>query len=365
MSAGRIEETGLRIPIVSLESQITMWVLPQFIALLCIIAATGITVSAQDLRDVPILRSTGGLPPRVVGLFRQPVAFQQSTNGDYYVLDRRGQSVYRVTPTGETDQIVQIGPEQGRLLGPISLHVGPSGRFVVADAPNGRERVQIFDENGAPLGQFTLPGRAAPRITLGNLVLNGVGSLQLTDQSIVMNQPELGGLVTEFSYAGNPFRTFGVFRRTGYETDRDINLSLNSGIPLVDPTGGYYFVFQTGVPIFRKYDPQGALVFERHIEGSELDPIINSLPTSWRRRGDEQGRDFPVIPPTVRTAAVDRLGHLWVALTVPVIYVYDTNGEKLRTVRLEAAGLIQPDSLSFSTTNSLLVTPGCYEFKVW
>tara|TARA_B100001123_G_scaffold261436_1_gene291302 strand:+ start:3889 stop:4710 length:822 start_codon:yes stop_codon:yes gene_type:complete len=273
--------------------------------------------------------------------------------------------VYRITPAGEAEQIVRIGPEQGRLLGPISLHVGPSGRFVVADAPNGRERVQIFDENGATLGQFTLPGRAAPRIILGNLVLNGVGSLQLTDQSIVMNQPELGGLVTEFSYAGNPFRTFGVFRRTGYESDRDINLSLNSGIPLVDPTGGYYFVFQTGIPIFRKYDPQGTLVFERHIEGSELDPIINSLPTRWRHRDEEQDRNFPVMPPTIRTATVDRLGHLWVALTVPVIYVYDTNGEKLRTVRLEAAGLIQPDSLSFSTTNSLLVTPGCYEFKVW
>jgi len=75
------------------------------------------------------------------------------------------------------------------------------------------------------------------------MVLNGVGSLHFTDRSIVMNQPELGGLVTEFGLTGHPFRTFGFFRRTGHEDDRDVHLSLNSGIPLVDPTGGYYFVF--------------------------------------------------------------------------------------------------------------------------
>lgn len=337
-----------------------------FVASLCSAALFGtITPASQISPDTDVLRSTSGLPPHVVGLFRQPVAFQQSINGDYYVLDRRGHTVYRVTPTGEAEELVAIGPEQGRLLGATSLHLGPSGRFVVADAPSGRERVQIFEADGTPVGQFTLPGRAAPRITFGNRVLNGVGSLQFTDRSVLMNQPELGGLITEFSLAGHPFRTFGTFRRTGHEDERDIHLSLNSGIPLVDPTGGYVFVFQAGIPIFRKYDATGALRFERHIEGTELDPIIASLPTTWPRDTDDRGREFPVIPPTIRTAAVDRLGNLWVGLTVPVVYVYDRTGEKIRTVRLEAAGVVQPDSLSFSATNSLLVTPGCFEFTVW
>ena len=61
------------------------------------------SVVAQHLRDVTVTRSTGGLPAHVVGLFRQPVPFQQSVTGDYYVLDRREQSVYRVTPTGEIE----------------------------------------------------------------------------------------------------------------------------------------------------------------------------------------------------------------------------------------------------------------------
>ena len=322
-------------------------------------------VTAQSARGIEELRSATGLPPHIVGLFRQPVAFQQSVNGDHYVFDRRGQTVYRVTASGSAEAIVEIGPEQGRVLGATSFHLGPDGRFVVADAPDGRERVQIFEADGTRVGGFTLPGRASPRITLGSMVLNGVGSLQFTERSIVMNQPELGGLVTEFSLSGYPFRTFGVFRRTGFEDDRDVHLALNSGVPLVSPAGGYYFVFQAGVPMFRRYDTNGDLVFERHIEGPELDPIIAALPTTWPHRKDDRGRVLPVIPPSVRTAGVDLSGNLWVGLTAGSIYVYDTTGEKIRTVTLEAAGVIQPDSLSFSQTNSLLVTPGCYEFTVW
>ena len=139
-------------------------------------------VSAQSAGGAEVLRSTSGLPPHIVGLFRQPVAFQQSVTGDYYVLDRRGQTVYRITPLGTADPIVRIGPEEGRLLGATSLHLGPDGRFIVADAPRGRERVQIFEAGGTRVGGFTLPGRASPRITLGNVVLNGVGSLQFTGQ---------------------------------------------------------------------------------------------------------------------------------------------------------------------------------------
>ena len=328
------------------------------VALVCV----GLTQSQGRVEVVP---SSGGLPAEIAGRFREPTAFQQGPNGDYYVFDRRAQTVYRITPSGEATPIVEIGPEQGRIIGASSFHLGRDGRFVVADAPDGRERVQIFEADGTRLGGFTLPGRAAPRITLGNLTLNGVGSLHFTGQSIVMSQPELGGLVTQFSLDGRPFHTFGVFRATGHEDDRDVHLALNSGIPVSTPDGHFYFVFQAGRPLFRKFDARGNLSLERHIQGPELDGIIAALPTTWPRRRDERGREFPVIPPTVRAAGVDRSGNLWVALTVPFVYVYDTEGEKIRTIRLQAAGTLHADSLSFSNSNHLLVTPGCYEFAVW
>ena len=37
-------------------------------------------------------------------------------------------------------------------------------------------------------------------------------------------------------------------------------LPLNSGLPLAIPSGGYYFVFQTGEPRFRRYDAMGRLM---------------------------------------------------------------------------------------------------------
>ena len=332
-------------------------------SVLALTLSVGLTAS-QSANRVEQLSSTGGLPAAVVGQFSEPAAFQQAANGDYYVFDRRAHSVYRIRESGEATKIVQIGPESGRVLNVSAFDLGPNGRFAVADAPGGRERVQIFEADGARVGGFTLPGRAAPRITVGDIVLTGVGSLQFTGRAVVMNQPELGGLVTEFSLNGHPFHTFGVLRPTGHEANRDLHLALNSGIPLADPRGGYYFVFQAGVPVFRRYDRSGALVFERHIEGPELDHVIATLPTTWPRHTGPSGRELPVVLPTIRTAAVDRDGRLWVALSEPYVYVYGTNGEKVRTVSLRSAGVIKPISLAFADRARLLVTPGCYEFTV-
>ena len=301
----------------------------------------------------------------MVGQFSEAAAFERGPSGEHYVFDRRTHAVYRVNRSNQAEKIVDIGPEQGRILGARAFDLGPDGRFVVADAPSGSERVQIFEADGTRVGGFRLPGRAAPRLTLGRFVLTGVGSLQFTGRTILMSQPELGGLISEFSLNGHPFNTFGIFRRTGHEADRDVHLALNSGLPLDNPRGGYYFVFQAGVPAFRKYDETGALIFERHVEGRELDPVIANLPTTWPRRTDATGRELPVIPPTVRTAAVDPDGHLWIALTVPYLYVYDANGEKIRTLRLRGTGIVEPMSLSFPSRDRLLVTPGCYEFTVW
>ena len=107
------------------------------------------------------------------------------------------------------------------------------------------------------------------------------------------------------------------------------------------------------------------LLFERVVQGPEVDSIINSLPSVWPERTDERGRTLPVVPPNVRTAALDRRGNLWIALSVPYLYVYNPAGEKIRTVQLEAAGAVQPSSLYFPDETRLLVAPGCYEFTVW
>jgi hypothetical protein len=196
------------------------------------------------------------------------------------------------------------------------------------------------------------------------LVVSGIGSLQYAGSSIIMSQPETGARITEFGRGGTPTRSIGALRRTAFESDPDLHLAMNSGVPLVNPKGGFYFVFQAGVPIYRKYDQQGRLLFERHIEGIELDPMIAALPTVWPRRTRAGGgRDLPLVTPMIRAAAVDPAGNLWIALVLPYTYVYDAEGQKTRVVQCRAAGVLTPSSLFSASPTRLLVTPGCYEFR--
>ena len=198
-------------------------------------------------------------------------------------------------------------------------------------------------------------------VTVGGLVLNGVASLRLAGRSLLISQPDSGRLFTEYSRAGVPMRSIGELRKTGFEDDFLLHTALNAGLALADPAGGYYFVFLTGRPMFRKYDAAGTLVFERHIEGTELDAFVEALPNRWpTRRVDD--REIPYVAPTIRTAAVDAQSRLWISLTLPYTYVYDAHGDKVRTVQFSSTGIFAPTSLAFSPSGRVLVTPGCYEF---
>jgi hypothetical protein len=290
-----------------------------------------------------VLSSIRAVPPEIAGRFRDPRAFQQSAFGQYYVFDRRGHRVYGIdeAQTGSW-QIVQLGSETGNIIEPTAFSVAPDGTFAVADAPGKTERVQVFTPVGFRIGGFLLPGRTRPRITIDGVVMNGIGSMQYTGSSVLLSQPESGALMTEYTLTGATSRTFGRLRATGHDQDDDVRLALNSGIPLLAPDG-FYFVFQAGEPLFRKYDRAGGLVFERRIEGREMDEWLAKLPTTWDRpRGD-----LPLVSPTVRAAAVDARGSLWISLAIPYTYVYDADGDKIRTVQVRGAGILSPSSLFF------------------
>ena len=312
---------------------------------------------------VEVLRPVSALPPHITGLFEEPLSFQQAPGGVYYVFDRRGQTVYTVDPARETARkLVTIGQEQGRIIQPNGFDVAADGSFVVADAPRRQERIQLFGPAGGLTGSFLLPGRPTPSVSIGNLVLNGVASLQLSGEEILVSHPESGALFTVYGRNGWALRSVGLLRETGYEKDRDLHLAMNAGLPLVNPAGGFYYVFLGGRPVFRKYDEAGLLLFERHIEGVELDPWLSAMPTQWPARRIED-REVPYVTPTVRAAAVDNAGQLWISLNVPYTYVYDAQGDKVRTVQFNATGTLSPTSLSFTRSGRLLITPGCYEFN--
>lgn len=329
---------------------------------LLVVALTALEWRAHAL-PVEVLRSVGGLPPHIVAAFEEPLGFQQTPGGPYYVFDRRGHSVYAVDSEKRgVLKLVEIGPEMGRIIQPRGFDTSPTGSFVVADAPRGVERVQIFGAGGFRTGGFTLPARQrTAAIELGPMVLSGIGSIQYAGANLLISHPESGALFTQYSTSGYARRSVGRLRETGQEQDRDVHLALNVGLPLVDPTGGYFYVFVGGRPMFHKYDTNGRLLYERHIEGPQLDAYLATLPTTWPRRRVED-RELPLVTPAVRAAAVDGRGRLWISLMEPYTYVYDAQGDKIRTLQFSAAGTISPTSLFFTSDGRLLVTPGCYEF---
>ncbi len=325
-------------------------------------AAAAATPAPGSPGHVDTLRAVSALPAELVGEFREPLGFTRLKSGQELVFDRRGHAVYGITADRSASRkIVAIGGEEGRVIEPTAFDADPGGTFVVADAPNRRERVQIFTSDGRRAGGFTLPGRATPRVTLGSLSLSGIGTLHYTGRSVLISQPETGGLMTEYGLAGTPVRTVGHLRVTGHEQDRELHLALNAGIPLKSPDGGYWFVFLAGEPAFSRFDASGALVFHRVIQGRELDPVVSALPAIWPRRAID-GTEIPLVAPTVRAAALSPDGRLWISFVVPYTYVFDGLGEKVRTVQFVAAGLIAPNSLTFPSSGRLLVTPGCFEF---
>jgi hypothetical protein len=312
---------------------------------------------------VDTLQSIGGLPAALANRFREPIGFAETTTGEFLVLDRRAHTVYAVDAAKrQVRTVIQVGYEQGRVIGPGVLSLAANDIFAVSDAPNNVERIQYFSLEGHWLGGFLLERQATPRLIGDVLWLGGVRTMHFTGKMFLVSRPETGWLFEEYDATGAVARHIGALRPTGQESDRGLHLALNAGLPLSDRAGGFYFVFQVGVPAFRKYDAAGALVFERHIEGVELDDDLRMMPTKWLPRAPGSGAS-PLVPSLVRTAAVDRAGRLWVSLSTNYTYVYAPNGDKVRTVQFRAAGIVSPTSLFFAARDRVLVTPGCYEFS--
>jgi hypothetical protein len=323
-------------------------------ATLCVVIVLAFAATIMAMAP-EVLAAVDAIPAHLAGRFREARGFSQAAAGHFLIFDRRAHAVFGIDAAlSAVYPIVEIGAESGRILGPTAFSAAADGSFAVADAPRGQARMQVFSSTGQLLQQFLLPGPVRTSLRIDGFAGNGVAGLHYTGTSILICQPEWGSLITEYSLLGQPLRTFGELRATGHESDPEVHLALNGGLVMAAPDGGYLFVFQAGRPAFRKYDAQGRLQFERQVQGREIDAVLARLPDRWPRDAGEQ----PMIIPTVRAAAVDPKGHLWIALSVPYTYVFDVEGDKVRVVQLRAGGVLSPTSLVFSADGRLLTTPG-------
>lgn len=313
---------------------------------------------------VDILQATDKLPARLVEPIESPRGYVETSAGVSLVLDGGSHAVFAIDRArGTSKRIIDVGAERGRILSPGGFSLGPNDILAITDAPGGNLRVQYFGDDGKPINSLYLAVQSGVRVSFGRVSLRSAGALAFTGRTFILNSATTGALMSEFDATGVAVRSIGALRPTGQESDPVLHQVLNAGIPLVDPTGGLMFVFEAGTPAFRKYSADGTLLFERHIEGAELDAAIASIPTNWARQ--RQADVWPVAPAFVQAAAVDRHGRLWVSLTLGYTYVFDPQGDKIRTAQFRAGNVdVSPTSLFFTRDDRLLVTPGCYEFRM-
>jgi hypothetical protein len=158
-----------------------------FVVVSCVMVAS---LPSRPMLPVEVLRSTGGLPAHIAGSFQRPIGFQQTDGGQYFVFDRRAHAVYTIEGDA-AKKIIEVGAEPGRVIDPSAFDIDPAdGTFVIGDAPFEGARIQTFTASGGRIGGFALPGRHLPRVTMDSFVLGGVGSLQFTGTTILINQPE-------------------------------------------------------------------------------------------------------------------------------------------------------------------------------
>jgi len=324
-------------------------------------AALAATVTTAQHR-VDVLEPVSGLPAHVFARFQQPATVVVTSTGDYLVLDRRAHTVFRVNPSGQIVRpILGIGHEPGRLLRPMAMALSDDDILAVLDAPNNVQRLQYFGTDGTLIGQFYLTILGTPGVVVNDQIVSGASAMAFDGKTFWFTAPARGTLMFQTDTAGTVLGQVGHLRRTGHEADRELHAALNAGLPVVDPTGGMFFVFQTGRPMLRKYDTAGVLLFERHIEGPELDPIVARLPDRWDTPNDGS-RPLPAL--MVRAAAADRQGRLWVVLQTGHVYVYDTSGEKVRTLVFGGPSRELTSSLFFTRGGRVLTGPAGYEFGV-
>ena len=301
-------------------------------------AAAAAATEAAAENSVPYRRLFRGLDLDVYDV--------DSHGGLYVVSERTRNSLLVINERSEiVREISGIGSAPGRLFRPGHLDVSADGAVYVQDG--GNERVQSFDLEGRYLGGFT--------------TTTFIGFAAGAGGEVFLGQPERGRLVTVYSRDGQVLRSFGALKKLSEvygpglpEDDEKWRNAINR-VKLTSTEDGGVLVSFMLAPFIQKYTREGELVFERRLEGPEVDRLTELV------LSPESGGNLTIstdgFPEHVMSLEAVSLpgGEINVLLTDGSVYVADAEGRKVRVLRPKAEGSLTPDMVGLSPGGETVV----------
>ncbi len=203
-------------------------------------------------------------------------------------------------------QIGSIGQGVGELYYPGDLVQDNAKNFYVFETRN--HRIQVFDSSGKSLRVFKVEPQPY------GMAITSKGEL-------LLGQPAKGKLISVYSTEGLFLRSFGDLRKASdfygpklQSADKTMRESINRILITCDDSDNIYVVF-LGAPFWRKYSPDGQLIFEKKIDFPDaqrsIDELSNTLKAHATVKFDE---DQTAVPYITTGIAVDRSNHVLFSL---------------------------------------------------
>ncbi|MEO0247969.1 MAG: NHL repeat-containing protein [candidate division WOR-3 bacterium] len=272
--------------------------------------------------------------------------------GEYYVTDMKGNRILVFNRQGKLRRTIGVvGSGPGELLRPAELAISKDDLIHVLEG--GNERVQIM----------TLEGKYVNHFPIGYTQGFAISS----KGEIFFGQPEKGKLISVYSRRGQLIKSFGDLRKVSdfygqayAQKNKVYELLINRVDICIDRSDNVYATFRFA-PVLQKYDPNGRLLWEVRLQGSDIDTLVNLFLTDEKNRKFIRiGTDGQHANLVLLNAVVNQhTGNICVLLPNKVLYVLDGQGKRLHSFDLVPADPkdrdVWPEGLTLNASGEIVL----------